>query len=101
MPTLQEPRSIHLSILIVVEKDGKCFHGFAPALKGLHVDGKSVAETLRRADDAVQSYLDSLERTGDPLPVGPYLKVRYRARQRQILRTVNVRWPSLQMSGTR
>jgi len=100
-PTTQTDRYIHLSILIVVEKDGKTFHGFAPALKGLHVDGKTLAETLRRADQAIQAYLDSLEKTGDPLPVSPYIRVRYRTRPRQILRTVNVQWPSRKMSGVR
>jgi predicted RNase H-like HicB family nuclease len=101
-PTTQTDRYIHLSILIAVEKDGKGFHGFAPALKGLHVDGKTLAETLRRADQAVQMYLDSLERTGDPLPVSPYIRVRFRAnRPRPILRTVNVQWPSRRMSGVR
>ncbi len=100
--TTQSDRYIHLSILIAVEKDGKRFHGFAPALKGLHVDGKTLAETLRRADEAIRVYLDSLERTGDPLPVSPYIRVRYhRNRPRQILRTVNVQWPSRRAFGVR
>jgi predicted RNase H-like HicB family nuclease len=67
----QDDCILNLSILVFVEKDGRNrFHGFAPALKGLHVDGKTVGETLRRVGEAIDVYLDSLERTGDPLPVG-------------------------------
>jgi predicted RNase H-like HicB family nuclease len=99
---IQNERYISLSILLVVEKDGKKFHGFAPALKGLHVDGKTLADTLRHAGEAIQVYLDSLERTGDPLPVSPYIRVSYRRRRpRPILRTVNVQWPSRRAFGVR
>jgi predicted RNase H-like HicB family nuclease len=104
--TAQIERSIHLSVLVVVERDGNRYHGFAPALKGLHVDGKTVKETFEHASEAIISYLNSLERTGDPLPVSPYLKVipRYRSTRqhyRPILRTLRVQWPSQKMSGTR
>lgn len=97
-----DERYIHLSILVVVEKDRKSYHGFAPALKGLHVDGKTVHETLTRADEAIGVYLDSLARTGDPLPVGPYIRVRrHIPHSRRTLRTVNVQWPSRRTSGIR
>jgi predicted RNase H-like HicB family nuclease len=101
--TTKGERYIHLSILVAVEKDGKEFHGFAPALKGLHVDGKTLAETLRRASEAISVYLDSLEKAGDPLPVSPYIRVhRHRPnRPRPILRRVNVQWPSRKISGVR
>jgi len=99
---IESERYIHLSILVIVEKDGKRFHGFAPALKGLHVDGKTVGETLRRAHEAIGAYLDSLERTGDPLPVSPYIRIRrHRRHGRPIERTVNVKWPSRRTSGLR
>ena len=102
----REGEFLHLSILVVIEKDGKVFHGHAPALKGLHVDGKTLRETLANADAAINVYLDSLARTGDPLPVGRFLKVRTprrrnRTRQRPIIRTVRVRWPLLRTSGAK
>jgi predicted RNase H-like HicB family nuclease len=92
-----------LSFTVVVEPDEEGFHEYAPAFKGLHVDGKTRKEALRLAIEAVGVYLRSLARTGDPLPVGPDFSIK-----REMLPTVpshaqlhNVKftWPSLQMCG--
>jgi predicted RNase H-like HicB family nuclease len=60
-----------LSLTVVVEPDEGGFHAYAPAFKGLHVDGKTEKEALRFAIEAVQVHMKSLARTGDPLPIGP------------------------------
>jgi predicted RNase H-like HicB family nuclease len=66
-----------LFVLIIIERDGKKYHGFAPGLKGLHVDGRTVDATAKNAMKAVCAYLISLERRGESIPLGPYLKADY------------------------
>lgn len=65
-----------LEVLVVVEKDGEGFHAFAPALKGLHVDGETQGQAMDRAKDAIKVYCDSLIKHNEPIPEGPGLIVR-------------------------
>jgi len=96
-------RQIRLKIAIVVEPDGDGYHAYCPAFKGLHVDGDSVDDALRNAQEAVAVYIDSLAAHNDPLPVGPDCSVK----EEQIptvppgalLRYFELQWPSLSMSG--
>jgi predicted RNase H-like HicB family nuclease len=60
-----------IKILAIVEQDGDGFHAYCPAFKGLHIDGSTEQEALSRTIDGLKWYLDSLERHGDPIPVGP------------------------------
>jgi len=64
------PVVIHFTIDIVVEPDGDGFHAFCPALKGLHVGGRTEREALKNAADGAILYLESLMEHGDPIPVG-------------------------------
>jgi predicted RNase H-like HicB family nuclease len=97
--------ALRIGVAVVVEPDGEGFHAYAPALQGLHVDGESEKEALENAVDAVQVYLESLARFGDPLPVGPELTVQEyvvpalppHAR----VHNVTVPCPCPQMSGSR
>ena len=104
----KEPRTINLkiSISVVVEQDEGAFHAYAPALKGLHVDGATEKEALKNAVAAVQCYLESLVSHGDPLPVGTDFTVSRRETYPQIpagalKKNLIVEWPSHQMSGAR
>ncbi len=63
---------LRLNFSVVIEKDGDSFHAFCPGLKGLHVDGSSEQEALQNAASAADSYIASLVRHGDPLPIGPH-----------------------------
>jgi len=65
-----------ITVTVVIEPDDEGFHGYAPALKGLHVDGKTEEETLRNAREAIGVYLDSIASHGEPLPIGPDLTVK-------------------------
>jgi predicted RNase H-like HicB family nuclease len=96
--------SVKLSFSILVEPDGEGFYAHSPAFKGIHVDGKTEEEALKRAIEAVHCYLKSMARHNEPLPMcsdllmarasvsGPRPRVRLRKRY-------EVQWPSLQACG--
>ncbi|MCX6717125.1 MAG: type II toxin-antitoxin system HicB family antitoxin [Candidatus Taylorbacteria bacterium] len=44
----------------IIEKDGKYFHGFVPALLGCHTCGKTIDETKKRLREAIELYVESL-----------------------------------------
>ena len=94
-------------ISVVVEPDDGGFHAYCPAFQGLHIDGETVEQAIERTVDALEWYLRSLERHGDPLPVGPDCIViegrpqslMFTAPHGALLRDVEVPWPSLETSG--
>ena len=97
-----------IRVSVVVEPDGERFHAHCPAFEGLHIDGATEQEAVERTCEALAWYLDSLERHGDPLPVGPDCVVEgdrqrvpvYRVPVGSILKSVDVPWPqSLVPSG--
>jgi predicted RNase H-like HicB family nuclease len=59
--------SIH-TFRIMIEKDGRGYHGFAPTLKGVHTYGKTVAETRRNLTEAIQCHLQGLAKEGALVP---------------------------------
>ncbi len=95
--------SLNLQINAVIEPDGDGFHGYAPALKGLHVYGETEAEVTDYLDDAVRVYLMSLAKHGDPLPIGSDFTVHHETAEDipagAIVRDLRVSWPTMQMSG--
>ena len=60
-----------LTVTVVVEPDGDEFLAYCPAFKGLLMDGRTEEEALDRVRDGLLVYLESLERHGDPIPIGP------------------------------
>lgn len=44
----------------IIEKDGKYFHGYVPALLGCHTFGKTIEETQRNLKDAIKVYIESI-----------------------------------------
>ena len=98
---------MRIRVSVVVESDGEGFHAYCPAFQGLHVDGATEEEAIQRTCKALEWYLDSLERHGDPLPVGPDCVVEGDRRRLSafqipagsILKSVEVPWPSLAPSG--
>jgi predicted RNase H-like HicB family nuclease len=97
----KETRTLTLEIFAVVEPDDNTFHAFAPAFKGLHVDGRNEKEAITNLVRGVQAYMESLAANNEPLPIGPNLRVHEDVQipQGAFLRSVTVEWPSLQMSG--
>ncbi len=62
--------AIQFTVDVVVEPDGGEFHAYCPALKGLHVGGQTKGEARKNVKDAVELYLISLIKHGEPIPVG-------------------------------
>jgi predicted RNase H-like HicB family nuclease len=62
-------RVIRFTVGIVVEPDEDQYHAYAPALKGLHVGGRTEKEAIKNAIDATHLYLETLLKHGDPIPL--------------------------------
>lgn len=44
----------------MIERDGRGYHGFVPTLKGVHTYGRSIAETKRNLNEAIQCHVGGL-----------------------------------------
>ncbi len=53
---------------IMVEKDGKGYHGFVPTLKGVHTCGRTIDETKSNLDDAIRCHIEGLLKDGEIVP---------------------------------
>jgi len=58
---------VHYRVLIQQDEDGM-FVAEVPSLPGCVSQGKTRAEALRNAKEAIEGYLDSLKAHGDPVP---------------------------------
>ena len=56
------------SFRTIIEKDGKQYHGFVPALLGCHTYGKTIEETKKNLNEAIEGYLLSCSKHGDLIP---------------------------------
>ena len=52
---------------VIVNRDGPEFHAHCPELEGLHTCGKTEKEAIDNIKDAVESYIDSLEKHNEPI----------------------------------
>ncbi len=52
----------------IIEKDGKYFHGFVPALLGCHTCGKTIDETKKRLREAIELYVECLMKNKEKVP---------------------------------
>lgn len=52
----------------IIEKDGKYYHGYVPALSGCHTQGKTVEETQKNLKEAMKGWLESRRELGWPIP---------------------------------
>ncbi|MFZ1019591.1 MAG: type II toxin-antitoxin system HicB family antitoxin [Minisyncoccia bacterium] len=52
----------------IIEPDGKFFHGYVPVLRGCHTFGKTISETKKYLNEAIEGYLLSCVKHGDPIP---------------------------------
>ena len=52
----------------IIEKDGKHFHGYVPALVGCHTFGKTIEEAQKNLREAIEVYLMSLKKEKKGIP---------------------------------
>jgi len=53
---------------IIIEPDGKLFHGYVPVLVGCHTFGKTIAETKKNLREAIELYLETLVSEKEAIP---------------------------------
>lgn len=53
---------------IMIEKDGKGYHGFVPMLKGVHTCGLTIEETKKNLDEAIRCHIEGLLKDGEYVP---------------------------------
>lgn len=53
---------------VIIEPDGKHFHGYVPALVGCHTYGKTIIGTKKNLNDAISLYVKSLISLGEKIP---------------------------------
>ncbi len=61
-------KSYSFRTIIEIERDGKQYHGFVPALLGCHTYGKTIEETKKNLNEAIEGYLLSCAKHGDVIP---------------------------------
>ena len=59
---------ISLTYRTIIEKDGKYYHGYVPALPGCHAQGKTIEETQANLKEAITGWLESRRELGWPIP---------------------------------
>ncbi len=88
----------------MIEPDGDGFYAYAPALKGLHMDGNTKQEALDNAIVGIHMYLDSLVRHGEPFPLGPHLSIETvpdlpKVSDAMMVENIQFQWSIQAMSG--
>jgi len=56
------------SFRTIIDKDGKFYHGYVPALLGCHTFGKTIEETKKNLNEAIEGYILSSIDNGDSVP---------------------------------
>ena len=54
---------------IIIQPDGKSFHGFVPSLPGCHTWGKTIQETQTNVREAMELHIESLLAHGETVPL--------------------------------
>lgn len=63
-------KELKIKVRIFVEPDEDSFHAYCPELKGVHVSGDSEQEALENCQVAIDQYIHTVLKYGDPLPIG-------------------------------
>lgn len=52
----------------IIEPDTKGYHGYVPALRGCHTWGKTIADTKKHLQEAIELYVECLVADGERVP---------------------------------
>ncbi len=58
----------HYTVILEREEEGG-YHAFCPTLKGCHSQGDTLEEALVNVREAIEAYLESLQKHGESAPV--------------------------------
>lgn len=58
----------HYTVILEPEDEGG-YHAFCPTLKGCHTQGDTLEEALTNIREAIESYVESLRKHGEPIPI--------------------------------
>ncbi|MBI2644644.1 type II toxin-antitoxin system HicB family antitoxin [Candidatus Uhrbacteria bacterium] len=58
----------HTFRIIIEPDEGETYHGYVPRLPGCHTWGKTIEETRKNLQDAIQVYCKSLLDDGESIP---------------------------------
>lgn len=64
-----------LTFRTIIEKDGRYYHGYVPALPGCHTQGKTIEETRKNLREAMEGILIVMKKYGDPIPTDEGIEV--------------------------
>jgi len=57
-----------LTYRTIIQKDGKYYHGYVPALPGCHTQGKTIEETRKNLKEAITGWIESRRELGWSVP---------------------------------
>ena len=64
-----------LTYRTIIEKDGKYYHGYVPALPGCHTQGDTIEETRKNLREAMEGILLVMKKFGDPIPTDEGIEI--------------------------
>jgi len=59
--------------VILEPEEGGGYHAFCPVLPGCHSFGETTEEALANIRDAIEGYIESLKKAGEPVPADDIL----------------------------
>lgn len=63
-----------LTYRAIIQKDGKTYHGFVPALSGCHTHGKTIEETRQNLQEAITGWIEANQEMGWEIPIDQTLE---------------------------
>lgn len=63
-----------LTYRTIIQKDGKGFHGFVPALAGCHTYGISISEVRKNLKEAIKGWIEARKSRNWSIPVDESLE---------------------------
>jgi predicted RNase H-like HicB family nuclease len=66
-----------LSYRVIIEKDGKSYHGYVPTLPGCHTQGDTIDETRINLKEAIELWLESRSANNQTIPKPDVDRVEY------------------------
>lgn len=63
-----------LTFRTIIEKDGKYYHGYVPALPGCHTQGKTIEATLKNLKEAMGGWLEARRDLGWEIPQDEHIE---------------------------